>query len=142
MPSTLRPTSNEPAAADRKPLFVAVLAGLMVVVIFATVAVVEIFDERGRILAEAERSTANLARTLDEHSRLTFEAMLYSLVSVQNYVNRTPGALRVGNEQTVNRLRHLVDATPYLLDAKIIDRHGVLVSRVIDQSEIGTSYLF
>ena len=61
MPSTLPPTSNDPAVADRKPLFVAVLAGLMVVIIFATVAVVEIFDERGRILAEAERSTANLA---------------------------------------------------------------------------------
>ena len=142
MSSTREPRHSDPPATDRRPLFAAFLAGLSIVFILATVAIVEIFDERHRILAEAGRSTTNLARTLEEHSRLTFEAMLHSFVSVQKYVDRTPGALRVGDEKTLGRLRQIVDAAPYLLDLKVIDRNGVLVSRVIDQSEIGTSFMF
>lgn len=107
------------------------------VVAGSAIAIFEMFSEREQILGEAERTTANLARTLEEHSRLTFEAVLYSLRSAGDHLDGVSGSWRVGDPGTRETLKHVVGAVPYLFDIRIVDANGVVVANVSDDSMLG-----
>lgn len=121
-----------------------VRAGIVLAAVFAVlmvsaaaVAIFEVVNDRERILGEAERTTANLARTLEEQSRQTFEAVLQSLRSAGTYMDANPGAWEPGNAHTREILRQIVTAAPYLSDLSIINRDGVVVATVSKTSELG-----
>lgn len=125
-----------PPRAVGMRLAVAALVAFLVIAAFA-VAVFEVFSEREQILGEAERTTANLARTLEEHSRITFEAVLYSLRSTGDHLSDLPRPWRVGDPGIREKLKHVVEAVPYLFDIRIVDENGVFVASVSDDSMLG-----
>lgn len=128
--------------AERSSFYFAALIGALVVILFVAVASVGAYDERRHILGETRRSTANLARTLEEHTRLTLGAVLHSLESAANYMTTTAGARNPGNPATREVLRQIVDAVPYLSDIKVTDRNGILIADVQDTGIIGKDFSF
>ena len=127
------------APRDRTPTIITALI-VMIVVVISLAAGFAILRERRLSVRETERSTANLARTLEEHSRLTFEAVIQSLRTGAKYIDETPDALRLGNRKTEEALRYLVNAVPYLSDLKVADHNGRLVADVFNQESLGKNF--
>ena len=99
-------------SASKRAQAVIKIAICVVIAAILVTAVLDILRIRRDVMDEAVRSTSNLARTLEENSRITFEGVFQALGTASHLITRNPDILEYKNTETRQTLRHIVNATP------------------------------